>query len=90
MAKGKQTDKKPAASKKSAGATVTVEFRDVNDFTKIHQVGDDVSHFDADRLEKLINLGYVEGKAVAPTEDDKSGEGTEGSENGNDQTGDNE
>lgn len=85
MAKGKQTAKKPAASKKSAGATVTTEFRDLNDFNKIHQVGDDVSHFDSERLEKLINLGYVEGKAVAsPADDENSEDGGEGSgENGN-------
>lgn len=41
---------------------VVQQFRDESNFDKIHSEGSDVSHFDADRLEKLIGLGLVEKK----------------------------
>lgn len=36
------------------------EFRDIANFDKVHAVGSDVSHFDEDRLTKLVELGLVE------------------------------
>jgi hypothetical protein len=42
--------------------TVVKEFRDINDFSFVNEVGDDVTHFDSDRLNTLIALGLVEVK----------------------------
>ena len=39
---------------------VLKEFRDLNDFSKVHEVEADVSHFGKERLEKLVELGLVE------------------------------
>lgn len=39
---------------------VVKEFRDINDFTKVHEVEADVSHFDENRLSNLVELGLVE------------------------------
>lgn len=39
---------------------VLKEFRDINDFSKVHEVEADVSHLDKGRLEKLVELGLVE------------------------------
>jgi hypothetical protein len=50
----------PAAGKKKAGSfTVTTEFRDIDNFNKVHKVGSDVSHFSKDRLDRLVELKYV-------------------------------
>lgn len=47
----------------SATHIAKVEFRDINDFNTIYIEGADVSHFDAARLENLVNTGIVEKKA---------------------------
>lgn len=39
---------------------VIKDFRDINDFSKNHAVGDDVSHFDPERLATLVANGHVE------------------------------
>lgn len=50
------------SSKKATGGVYKVvsEFRDTDNFNKVHHKGTDVSHFDAARLGKLVELGYVE------------------------------
>lgn len=53
---------KQQENKEQSGAKthlVVTEFRDVDNFDLIHEVGKDVSDFDADRLAKLIDLGLV-------------------------------
>lgn len=40
-------------------AVVVKEFRDITDFSKLYEVGADVSHFDEDRLKKCASLGLV-------------------------------
>lgn len=39
--------------------TVITPFRDTNDFDKRYGKGDDVSHFDQERLDKLVGMGLV-------------------------------
>lgn len=38
---------------------VVKPFRDINDFKKEYKEGHDVSHFDSDRLNKLVENGHV-------------------------------
>ncbi len=49
---------KPAKAK----FVVKTEFRDINDFSKVHHAGKDVSYMGKDRLEHLVNTGVVEKK----------------------------
>lgn len=44
---------------KPTGHTVKTEFRDKDNFDTIYKVGDDVSHFDEDRLADLVSRGLV-------------------------------
>ena len=53
----KQEEKKEQSGTKKY--LVVSEFRDKDDFNLTHEVGADVSHFDADRLAKLTDLGLV-------------------------------
>lgn len=46
--------------KKAATHVVKTEFRDINNFDQVWEVGDDVSHFDKERLDKAIENGHVE------------------------------
>lgn len=39
---------------------VKSEFRSIHDFDQIHEVGDDVSDFEPERLKKLLELGLIE------------------------------
>lgn len=39
--------------------TVITSFRSITDFNKQYLPGDDVSHFDRERLDKLVLLRYV-------------------------------
>ena len=55
MAKQEEKKEQPGAKK----YLVVTEFRDSSNFEVIHEVGSDVSDFDADRLAKLIELGYI-------------------------------
>ncbi len=48
--------------KKADGYTVVSEFRDKDKWEKLYQVGDDVSHFDEDRLANLVERKLVEAK----------------------------
>ncbi len=41
---------------------VVESFRDINKFSKAYHAGDDVTHFDAVRLEGLLKRGLVERK----------------------------
>ena len=41
---------------------VKTPFRDRNNWAKEYRAGTDVSHFDKDRLEHLVNTGIVEAK----------------------------
>lgn len=57
-----------ATKKKKDGFTVVKTFRDSAEYIKdgqmnVYNVGDDVSHFDAERLEKLVERKLVEGSA---------------------------
>ncbi|MBN8821278.1 MULTISPECIES: hypothetical protein [unclassified Spirosoma] len=54
MADKKESPKKPTH-------VVVKEFRDKDNFDKIHEVGSDVSHFDEVRLAHLVSIGHVEG-----------------------------
>lgn len=54
-----QKEEKPSDKKKAGRYIVAVAFRDINDFTRVHPVDADVSHFDAGRLEHLVNTGVV-------------------------------
>lgn len=51
----------PAKEEKAKASKYEVvsDFRDINDFSTTHYTGSDVSHFDKDRLKKLIDLGLV-------------------------------
>lgn len=51
-----QKPEKPKAFKH----IVTGSFRDIRDFSKEYKAGDDVSGFDAKRLESLVANGHVE------------------------------
>ncbi|MVM35267.1 hypothetical protein GO755_34920 [Spirosoma sp. HMF4905] len=53
MAKQQEEAKKPTH-------VVIKEFHDIDNFDKVHEVGDDVSHFDKERLDKLVENGHVE------------------------------
>lgn len=44
---------------RSAVYVVASEFRDISDFAKVHNVGDDVSYFAAERLEGLLKRNLV-------------------------------
>jgi len=55
MAK-QQENKEQSGAKKHL---VVNPFNDINDFSIVYSVGDDVSHLDAERLAKLIELGLV-------------------------------
>lgn len=47
-----------------SGFIVKSEFRDKDDFNLIYEVGQDVSHLDAERLESLVALGLITKKSV--------------------------
>lgn len=63
MAKAKkiQPEKvvKTEVKKDKATHTVKVPFRDANNFDIKYEEGDDVSHFDEQRLQKLVDAGHV-------------------------------
>ncbi|MEN0095900.1 MAG: hypothetical protein AAGB30_10995 [Pedobacter sp.] len=44
----------------SPSYSVVSEFRDIDDFDKVHKPGDDVSHFDKDRIAVLLDRGHIE------------------------------
>jgi hypothetical protein len=49
-----------AAADKQNYYIVISDFRDINNFDKAYAAGDDVSHFEQSRLDKLVELGLVE------------------------------
>ncbi len=49
-----------ASAEKESYYTVSKEFRDLNDYNNILKPGDDVTHFDQERLDRLVELGLVE------------------------------
>jgi hypothetical protein len=53
---------KETPAKQEGKHIVTKPFRDKDDFSKEYAEGDDVSHFDANRLEHLKSIGHVEEK----------------------------
>lgn len=57
----KGPDAATAKNKKGKGSKyiVATPFRDINDFSKEYVAGEDVSHFDAERLERLVKNGHV-------------------------------
>lgn len=60
MAKAvKEVAVKEAAEKKLIYVVVKA-FHDINNFSTVYQRGENVSHFSAERLERLINAGAVE------------------------------
>jgi hypothetical protein len=56
---GKSTKK---GAGKKAVYKVKTPFKDINDFAKQWNEGDDVSHFEQERLKNLEDLGYIEKK----------------------------
>jgi hypothetical protein len=63
MAKAKKPNDTiiPEAKKRFKHMVINV-FRDKHNFDKKYQPGDDVSHFDAERLANLVNTEHVEVK----------------------------
>ncbi|MDQ6482226.1 hypothetical protein [Dyadobacter sp. LHD-138] len=57
-----------AKKKETEGYKVTSEFRDRNNFNKIHAVGDDVSHLEDTILDSLLSRGLIE----APKDETKA------------------
>jgi hypothetical protein len=55
-----QDSQSAAAEEKGKAHIVANEFRDIADFSKVYKVGDDVSHFAAERLKGLVEKGLVE------------------------------
>lgn len=55
----KQTKATQPKTKGQTAYIVTKEFRDKDDFDKIHKVGADVSDLDEDRLAHLVSIGFV-------------------------------
>lgn len=53
---------KKAESKEPKSFVVAQQFRDKDNFDKLHKVGADVSHFTKTRLKKLVDMGLVIGK----------------------------
>lgn len=53
---------KKADSKEPKSYVVAQQFRDKDNFDKLHKVGADVSHFNKTRLKKLVDMGLVIGK----------------------------
>jgi len=51
---------KEKKAKKKGAYIVVAPFRDIDDFSKEHKPGHDVSHFDAKRLENLMEKKLVE------------------------------
>lgn len=107
---GKQQAPKSAASNEgqpqtaSKGYIVLSPFRDIANWDKAYEPGDDVSHFDKDRLKTLVANGIVQApKAAAKLADPKNptdeppvgdeggdaGDGGEGGDEGNGDEGDN-
>lgn len=68
---GKQQAPKTAASsegqpqKASKGYTVLSPFRDIANWDKAYEPGDDVSHFDNERLKNLVVNGLVQAPKAA-------------------------
>ena len=58
----KAANKPEAAESKGQKHIVISEFRDASDFSVAYKVGSDVSHFDVERLERLVANGHVEKK----------------------------
>lgn len=56
---GAGPEEEPAKAKKHV---LKIEIRDKDDFSKVHAIGTDVSHFEAGRLQFLKDNGYVEEK----------------------------
>lgn len=50
----------PTSSDDAVGYSVVSEFRDINNFSKIYKVGDDVSGFDDARIKSLLQKGLIE------------------------------
>lgn len=67
----------PSIQAKSGRYVVASTFRSVNDFSRVHSEGEDVSTFDAERLTDLVKRGLVkfipeDVKAVESVEDSAS------------------
>lgn len=60
MAKAKKISETNASGSSDVAYTVVTEFRDIDNFHSVNHVGSDVSHFDKARLDRLVELGYVE------------------------------
>jgi hypothetical protein len=56
---GKSTEETTGKGKKKKHIVVS-PFRDIHNFDNQNNPGDDVSHFDKDRLERLVKSGLVE------------------------------
>ncbi|MCF2498396.1 hypothetical protein [Dyadobacter chenhuakuii] len=67
----KQQTPKAAAKPGETAAPYSVlkPFRDVNDWDLEHKPGDDVSHFDEERLASLVEKGLVQGLPEETTGD---------------------
>lgn len=61
MAKKEEEVNKAVGAEEAPKAKYEVvqEFRDIVDFSKVHQVGDDVSNLEGKRLTELVESGLV-------------------------------
>ena len=85
---------KEQPQKATKGHIVLNSFRDIDNFDKAYNPGDDVSHFDKERLKKLVENGLVQAPkggakatetpnpADTPPAGDEGNEGDEGGEGG--------
>lgn len=59
---GSKGPSKQTGNKEPKSFVVAQQFRDKDNFDKLHKVGADVSHFSKTRLKKLVDMGLVIGK----------------------------
>lgn len=57
--------KKDGTAPAPGDATVVKEFRDIDDFSKVYAVGDDVTDFDEKRKANALTLGLISVAVVA-------------------------
>ncbi|CAG5072875.1 hypothetical protein DYBT9623_04415 [Dyadobacter sp. CECT 9623] len=61
MAKQQAPKVAPSAEEQAAAPySVIKPFRDINNWDLEHKAGDDVSHFDQDRLDSLVERGLIQ------------------------------
>lgn len=60
--------KKKADVQPDGSYRVVQKFRDKDDYSKSYEIGDDVSHFDDERIEDLVSRGLIKSGAKEATD----------------------